>query len=70
MGRQFSCASCGSPSIKAPQQIADDAEIVCGGCGYPIGTWAELKERAKRSILAQRTGFAHPGRIATADPLP
>ena len=70
MGRQFSCSVCGSASIRAPQQIADDATIVCGGCGYLIGTWAELKERAKRTILAQCTGSQHPDRIATADPLP
>ncbi len=69
MGRQFSFSVCGSASIRAPQQIADDATILCGGCGHPIGTWAELKEQAKRAI-AQSTGFQHLGRIATADPLP
>jgi transcription elongation factor Elf1 len=70
MGHQFSCGVCGSASIRAPQQIADDATIVCGGCGQPIGTWAELKEQAKRTILAHCSGFQDVGSIATADPLP
>jgi len=67
MGRQFSCSVCGSVSISAPQPIADEATILCGGCGHPIGTWAEHKERAKR-VIAQSTGFQHLSRIA-ADPL-
>ncbi len=70
MGRQFSCSVCGSASIRAPQQIADDATILCGGCGHLIGTWAELKERAKRAILAQGADFQQLGGVATADPLP
>jgi hypothetical protein len=68
MGGQFSCSACGSASIRAPQQIADDATILCGGCGHPIGTWAELKERAKRAIR-QSTGLQQLGRTATTDPL-
>jgi hypothetical protein len=68
MGRQFSCLMCGSVSIRAPQQIADEATILCGGCGHPLGTWAEFKERAKRAI-AQSTGLQPLSRIATADPL-
>ncbi len=70
MGRQFSCSVCGSASIRAPLVIADDAKIVCGGCGHPIGTWAEFKERAKRTILAQGSGLQNVGSVATADPLP
>src|SRR5262249_10149885 len=68
MGRQFSCSVCGSASIRAPQQIADDATILCGGCGHPVGTWAELKGRAKTAI-APGTGFQHLSRMAPGHPV-
>jgi hypothetical protein len=34
-----------------------------------MGTWAELRERAKR-VIARCTSLQHPGKIATVDPLP
>jgi hypothetical protein len=40
------------PSIIVPLRFDDGSEIRCKQCGKMLGTWAELKERARRAILA------------------
>jgi hypothetical protein len=61
---QFSCVYCASPAIVVPLRIEDGSEIHCQRCSGNLGTWAELKERARQAALA--AGLV--GRIS-ADPL-
>jgi hypothetical protein len=61
---QFSCVYCASPAIVVPLRIEDGSGIHCRRCSGKLGTWAELKERARQATSA--AGLV--GRIS-ADPL-
>jgi hypothetical protein len=56
----FVCTSCGSPSVRFPDEIHDAAALHCGGCGRAFGSWFGLKERARQVILSD----IESGRIA------
>ncbi|MBM1171287.1 hypothetical protein [Microvirga arabica] len=49
----FACGSCGSPSIRFPDDIHDAAELHCAGCGTGLGSWSAFKERARQVILEE-----------------
>jgi hypothetical protein len=59
----FLCLRCASPAIVVPPTIEDGSKIRCGRCGAQLGTWGELKERARRAALPQK-GYV------SCDPLP
>ncbi len=42
----FSCAACGSPSIRLPADFNDATIVECEGCGNRIATWLDFKRLA------------------------
>jgi hypothetical protein len=64
--RHFGCASCGNPGIVVPSRLDDQSQILCQKCGAELGSWGELKQRARRAVLAM--GQKKSG--VSGDPLP
>ena len=66
----FMCSGCGGASIAAPDGCMDEAKVICGSCGDLLGTWRELKERARKIIYSQLTAGESASGVASLDPLP
>lgn len=51
----FSCKACGaSPTeLTAPDDATDDSAVTCKNCGVEVGTLREVKEGAKKALVAE-----------------
>jgi len=44
----FQCRTCGT-QLSWPDDIKDEEEVRCAGCGVTAGTYADLKETATKA---------------------
>ncbi|MFH6782982.1 MULTISPECIES: hypothetical protein [Methylobacterium] len=50
----FGCESCGSPAVRLPAELKDDALIQCDGCGCTLMAWGAFKRRVEAQEAAER----------------
>ncbi|AWN46262.1 hypothetical protein DK419_08015 [Methylobacterium terrae] len=50
----FGCESCGSPAVRLPADLNDDAMIECDGCGCTLMAWGAFKRRVEAQEAAER----------------
>ncbi len=50
----FGCQSCGSPAVRLPADLNDDAMIECDGCGCTLMAWGAFKRRVEAQEAAER----------------
>jgi len=50
----FGCESCGSPAVRLPAELKDDALIRCDGCGCTLMAWGAFKRRVEAQEAAER----------------
>ncbi len=48
----FGCESCGSPGVRLPADLTDDAMIQCDGCGCTLMAWGAFKRRVEAQEAA------------------
>jgi transcription elongation factor Elf1 len=48
MPDEFTCHNCNSQSVVYPEQWNEDARVVCRGCGTPLATMAQFRNRIER----------------------
>lgn len=67
--QQFACSDCGAETMLIPEWTNEDDYIVCGGCGKPFVTIAELRERLEAAMSEDETDVrpeaANPSPSAT-----
>lgn len=66
---QFACDACGHPAVVLPDELHDDAVVLCRGCNAPIATWAVFKRRTTRAVLAAARASGALVEGFSADPL-
>lgn len=50
----FGCESCGSPAVRLPADLKDDAMIACDRCGCTLMAWGAFKRRVEAQEAAER----------------
>ncbi|AWB21278.1 hypothetical protein DA075_10440 [Methylobacterium currus] len=48
----FGCESCGSPGVRLPADLTDDAMIQCDRCGCTLMAWGAFKRRVEAQEAA------------------
>ncbi|GJD51038.1 hypothetical protein OPKNFCMD_3789 [Methylobacterium crusticola] len=57
----FGCQSCGSPAVRLPAVLHEDAPIACDRCGCTLMAWGAFKRRVEAEAASERAEPA-PGR--------
>ncbi|KMO23023.1 hypothetical protein QR78_05435 [Methylobacterium indicum] len=68
----FGCESCGSPAVRLPAALTDDAMIQCDRCGCTLMAWGAFKRRVeaqetadlRRPAERRASGTPHDARSA------
>ena len=66
---RYECHECGSPAVKLPEQLDENAVVRCQGCGKPVATWAAFKHSMTRAVLADSRSTGARGNAVSYDPL-
>ncbi len=54
----FGCESCGSPAVRLPAALTDEAMIQCDRCGCTLMAWGAFKRRVEAQEAADLRGPA------------
>ncbi|GJE00114.1 hypothetical protein [Methylobacterium isbiliense] len=46
----FGCDACGSPAVRLPLDLHEDAPIQCDGCGCTLMAWGAFKRRVEAEM--------------------
>ncbi len=65
----YECHECGSPAVKLPEQLNEDAVVRCQGCGKHVATWAAFKHSTTQAVLADSKIAGTSGSAVSYDPL-
>ena len=65
----YECHECGSPAVKLPEQLYENAVVRCQGCGKPVATWAAFKHSMTQAVLADSKIAGTSGSAVSYDPL-
>lgn len=60
----LSCGRCGKNRFAFPDSGGDEAIVVCGDCGQPLGTLGDIKRQVEAAVLSPRR---RDGRSAHSD---
>jgi DNA-directed RNA polymerase subunit RPC12/RpoP len=67
----YECRECGSPAVTLPEQLDENAYVLCRECHSPVATWAVFKRITTQAVLAdvKETGpGSHPISYDPLDP--
>jgi DNA-directed RNA polymerase subunit RPC12/RpoP len=66
---RYQCHKCGSPAVTLPEQLDENAYVLCCDCHSPVATWAVFKRTMTQAVLADvKVTGSHPISYDPLDP--
>jgi DNA-directed RNA polymerase subunit RPC12/RpoP len=66
---RYECHECGSPAVMLPEQLDENAYVLCRECHSPVATWAVFKRTTTQAVLAELKEAGTGSHPISYDPL-